>query len=165
MKYFHTFCLCLIFIIHTSAQIDGALLFKQKCKACHAVDKTLVGPALQGVEDRRDSSWIYTFINNSQGMIEKGDPIASELYQTYNQIIMPDQQLDNDQIGAILSYIRLESLEKKSKVSSIERPIPYWASNNNRPMQFTDYMFWVPFTLSVIFLILKWIRASSNFYF
>lgn len=163
MKYFISIIFALIFLAQTSAQIDGKLLFKQKCKACHSVDKTLVGPALKDIEKRRDSAWIYTFINSSQEMIESGDPIANELFQAYNQIMMPDQKLANDEIGAILSYIKLESLEN-TKVSSIERPIPYWASNNNRPMRFTDFMFWVPFTLSVIFLILiinYWIEIED----
>lgn len=154
MKCIYTIFFSLLFTLQSNAQIDGELLFKQKCRACHSIDKTLVGPALKGVEERRDSTWIFDFINGSSSMIENGDPIAIELFQQYNQIIMPDQQLEHEEIKSILSYISTESVESSTKVASIVRPTPYWESNTSRPMQFTDFMFWVPFTMSVIFLIL-----------
>jgi cytochrome c2 len=35
----------------------GKGLFKSLCASCHKLDKKLVGPALGGVEERRENEW------------------------------------------------------------------------------------------------------------
>jgi len=129
---------------------EGKLLFKNNCKSCHNLEKKLVGPALAKVYERRDSSWIYRFINESQKMISEGDPVALELYSQFNEVIMPDQNLDNQQISLILGYIKNEDeTGSASSDNPISRPImpvePY-----SDHFRFSNYIFWIPFTISII---------------
>lgn len=85
---------------------NGESLFKEYiCNSCHAVDKKVVGPALAGVYDRREVDWIYSFVKSPGKMINDGDPQAVALFKEYNQI-MPNQDLAEDQILAIMAYVR-----------------------------------------------------------
>ena len=86
---------------------QGEGLFEEwGCNTCHRVDQKLVGPALQGIYDRRELPWIYSFIKNSQAVISSGDTYANNLYNEYNQTLMPNHALEDEQILAILAYVR-----------------------------------------------------------
>ena len=58
----------------------GAAIFKQKCTACHGIDKKVIGPALKGVSDRRDEAWLIKWTKNAPAMIASGDPTAKALF-------------------------------------------------------------------------------------
>ncbi|MDX5505786.1 MAG: cytochrome c [Bacteroidota bacterium] len=88
---------------------QGKELFESKCTACHKVDKRYIGPALQGVTERRTPEWIMNMILNPENMIQK-DPIAKELLAEANGAPMANQNLTEDQARLILEYFR--SLEK-----------------------------------------------------
>lgn len=113
------FVCCFLVLGHTaSAQRDavptdeaiiakGEQLFSEwACNTCHRVDQKLVGPALAGVYDRRSLDWIYAFIQNSQKVIASGDAQAVALYNEYNQLQMPAHDLANEDILAIMAYVR-----------------------------------------------------------
>jgi cytochrome c2 len=87
--------------------VKGKTLFTTQCASCHMVNKEMTGPALKGVEDRwPDTIKLYAFIRNSQQVI-KEDKYAHELWLTFNQTIMPEHKdLSDDDIQAILYYIR-----------------------------------------------------------
>ncbi len=77
------------------------------CAACHTIGKgKLIGPDLKGVNDRHDEAWLISFIKSSQKMIKNGDPVAVKLFEENNKIPMPDNNLSDDQIRGILSYIK-----------------------------------------------------------
>ncbi len=46
-------------------QKEGRKLFRSLCASCHKLDKKLVGPALSGVEERRENSWLKSWIRNN----------------------------------------------------------------------------------------------------
>lgn len=95
----------------------GENTFKGICGACHTVGKgKLVGPDLSGVNERRAQTWLLSFIKSSQSMVKKGDPIAVKLFNEFNKIPMPDQNLTDVQIKDVLAYIG--SLSPKSAVPS-----------------------------------------------
>lgn len=88
----------------------GGALFKQKCTACHAIDRHVVGPALKGVEDRHEAAWLHKWIRNSQALIAAGDPMAVKLYNEANKIVMtPFPELSDSDIDNILAYVKAES--------------------------------------------------------
>ncbi|MGK0137733.1 MAG: mono/diheme cytochrome c family protein, partial [Algoriphagus sp.] len=59
----------------------GEKIFKNNCAACHAYDNNvIVGPGLQGIEERRDYDWIKAWINNPAAVIASGDEYAINLY-------------------------------------------------------------------------------------
>jgi mono/diheme cytochrome c family protein len=88
----------------------GETLFNNYCKVCHAVDKQVIGPALAGVYERHDLQWLITFIQNSQRVIESGDEYAVQLYEQYNQTVMPSHDLSDDEVVAILAYVKDQTL-------------------------------------------------------
>lgn len=88
---------------------DGENLFKANCASCHKVTaQRLVGPGLQGIEDRWENREnLVAWIKNSQQYLKdnKGDKYAHELYKSYNQSIMPAFPLSTEEVDAILEYI------------------------------------------------------------
>ncbi len=86
---------------------NGESLFKDwGCNTCHAVDRKVVGPALAGVYDRRTLPWIYEFVRNSSKVIASGDPQAVAVYNEFNQLQMPNHDLEDNDILAIMAYVK-----------------------------------------------------------
>ena len=97
----------------------GESLFKANCAACHRVKQQLVGPALEGVYDRRDLPWIISFVRNSQKVIQSGDEYAVNLYNEYNQTLMTSFDFSDEEILSIISYVKVEA-EKAPEVAVAE---------------------------------------------
>lgn len=109
--------ICLIGIIpfllyfKIEQQPEGEKIFVQHCSACHTIGKgKLVGPDLKGITDRRKETWLIPFIKSARTSIKKGDPIALKIYNENNRVVMPDQNLTDQQIKEILTYIKRKSL-------------------------------------------------------
>ncbi len=88
---------------------EGENLFSSNCAVCHAIDAQIVGPALQGVTERRPLPWLINFIKNSQKVIQSGDEYAVNLYNQYNKTMMPSFAFSDDQITSILAYVQSAS--------------------------------------------------------
>ena len=79
----------------------GEMIFNANCKACHRLNQKLVGPALKGVFDRRDSVWIRTLITNIDILIKRRDKQVQQLRKEYNYLehtrfeSMPKEDMDN----------------------------------------------------------------------
>lgn len=88
------------------------------CAACHTVGSgKLIGPDLKGVTERRDEAWLIKFIQNSQTMVQAGDEVAVKLFQEFNNIPMPPNNLSDDQVRSLLSYIEnFENVETTKEV-------------------------------------------------
>lgn len=83
---------------------EGEALFVAKCSACHKIDKRFVGPALQGVLERRSPEWVMNMILNPEQMVAE-NPIAMELLAEYLSP-MANQNLTQEEARAILEYFR-----------------------------------------------------------
>lgn len=88
---------------------DGEALFKAQCASCHAVKEKLIGPALKGIETRRPEEWLLKWIKNSSAVIKSGDEYANKIYNEYNKTQMPSFALKDDEIKAILAYVKVEA--------------------------------------------------------
>ncbi|MEJ6980810.1 cytochrome c3 family protein [Pedobacter sp. P351] len=87
----------------------GGALFKQKCTACHGIDRAVVGPALKGIQDRHDQAWLNKWIKNSQALVASGDPAAVKVFNEYKKVVMtPFPELTDADITNILTYIQVE---------------------------------------------------------
>ena len=114
----------------THAQEDGETLFNTYCVACHMTgDMQMVGPGLKGVENRHSRDWIYKWVKDSQAMVEAGDEEAVALFKKYNEVVMPPQPLNNEQIDAILDYVAISNGETPSSASA-EESTPASASSS-----------------------------------
>lgn len=83
----------------------GEAAFKQKCTACHYPNKRLIGPAMSGIYERRHPAWVLNMLLNPTEMLEK-DPVAMSLLKEYNNVIMLNQKLTQEEAKAIAEYLR-----------------------------------------------------------
>lgn len=83
----------------------GEETYKAICTACHMADQRMIGPALKGVYERRSPEWVMNMILNPDGML-KEDPIAQALLKEYNNAIMLNQNLSEEQARDIAEYLR-----------------------------------------------------------
>ncbi|MAO16883.1 cytochrome c [Muricauda ruestringensis] len=97
--------------IEIPAEIDQAMaakgkeVYEQMCLACHRVGKKFIGPAPNGVLDRRTPEWVMNMILNPQEMVQQ-DPLAKDLLQEFNGSPMSNQGLTEEQARAIVEYFR-----------------------------------------------------------
>jgi len=85
---------------------NGKALFNSLCAACHKPYSKSIGPALNGVSERRSLPWIESWIHNSAEMISSGDAQAVAIYEEYNKTAMPAfPQLTQVEISDILAYV------------------------------------------------------------
>ena len=130
---------------------EGAKLFKANCKACHHMELRLVGPALKDAHTKHSEEWLLKFIKSSTSVIASGDTTAINLFNTYNKVPMPDQALTDDEIRSILAYIEVESAGGASADTPFPRPEVVKA--NVKPLAFTDFRFWIMYTVTVLLTI------------
>jgi len=98
-------------IIFSSVSVlaqDGQKLFKQNCATCHLPsDKTLIGPGLQGIEDRAPSvDWILNWVKDPDALIATGDSYANTIKEFSPTSMTAFGYLEDEQILAILDYIK-----------------------------------------------------------
>ncbi len=86
---------------------EGEALFKSKgCIACHTIGGgKLVGPDLAGVTERRTADWLTKWISAPDQMLAEGDPTATELFNEYNKVAMPNLKLTPEQTAALIAYL------------------------------------------------------------
>lgn len=97
--------------IDEARQKEGRKLFKSLCASCHKLDKKLVGPALGGVEERRENSWLKSWISNNAAF-QKVNAEAAEvgLYSATAMNSFP--QLTTKNIDDILYYTTVGEIKK-----------------------------------------------------
>ncbi len=84
---------------------SGEEVFTTTCAICHTTTSDrLVGPGLEGIEDRRDREWLLSYIMEPDRMIADGDTIATRLLAEY-AVPMPNIGTTRAQAGAVLDYI------------------------------------------------------------
>ncbi|MGF1559330.1 MAG: c-type cytochrome [Flavobacteriaceae bacterium] len=83
----------------------GEAKFKAICTACHMAEQRLIGPALKGVYERRSPAWVMNMIINPDVMLRE-DPISKALLKEYNNAIMLNQNLSEEDTKAVAEYLR-----------------------------------------------------------
>lgn len=87
----------------------GESAFKANCTQCHQIWEVRLGPALNGVHDRRSIEWLNSWIKNSQAMIASGDEQAVALWDEYQPTVMPAYPFSDDQVMELIAYIKSET--------------------------------------------------------
>jgi len=88
------------------------LYFNRGCRSCHGIGKQMIGPDLAGLEARRSSEWIHRWLKETDVMLAS-DSTAKQLARQYNDAKMPKQHLSDQDIDAILAYLRSEEAKMK----------------------------------------------------
>ena len=103
---------------------EGKAIFISRCGSCHNVNKMVVGPALGGIDERRNMDWIVKFVQSSQSLIKTGDKDAAAVFAKFNNIPMPDHKdLTADEIKSVIKYIKSQSsTAASSETTAISKP-------------------------------------------
>jgi mono/diheme cytochrome c family protein len=105
--------------VRAGAPGEPAAVFSTKCKSCHTYGQgDLVGPDLKGVTDRHARGWLVSWIRSSERMIREGDFTAVSLFRRYRQQRMPDHQLSDVQVDALLDYLAAGGPEADSPTAA-----------------------------------------------
>ena len=103
----------------------GENLFRTRCSVCHSIGAGdglfRVGPNLRGVMDRRDRDWLERWLAAPDEVLASGDPIATELFESYNQVAMPNLRLNELEIRRLLEYVETEGrrVEKNELAAAV----------------------------------------------
>jgi mono/diheme cytochrome c family protein len=84
----------------------GEEVFQFNCEACHRMEGRFVGPPLGEVLDRRSATFVMNMILNPEQMARE-HPEGQAMLAEY-PIIMPFQNITEDEARAILEYLRTE---------------------------------------------------------
>lgn len=101
-----------------SAQNDAAakrgkmLWTNRGCGSCHGIGKKMAGPDLAGLESRRTPEWLNRWLKETNAMLAS-DSTAMALLAEWKGIKMPQQNLTDQDISALLSYLRFEEGKMK----------------------------------------------------
>ena len=95
-------------------QKEGKKLFKSLCASCHKLDRKLIGPALGGVEERRENDWLKAWIKNNAELRASGDADAIAIFEEYNGSNMTAfPQLSDKNVDDILYYTTVGEIKKE----------------------------------------------------
>ena len=108
----------------------GKQLFKDNCASCHHknMKDKLVGPGLGGVQERwadYPKEDLYSWVRNSQALVDKGHKRAVEVFNEFNKLPMTAfPNLKDDDIDAILAYVDAvyKGLDKKAAAATTPKP-------------------------------------------
>ncbi|MEQ8713413.1 MAG: c-type cytochrome [Cyclobacteriaceae bacterium] len=85
--------------------LTGKHIYEENCMICHKPTEKFIGPAPQGILDRRTPEWVMNMILNPERML-KDDSLARDLFLEFNGSPMANQHLSEVQARAILEYFR-----------------------------------------------------------
>ncbi len=156
-----TFTFLLLFSLSFSAQAqdtvdearqkEGRKLFKSLCASCHKLDKKLIGPKLEKVEERRENDWLKAWIKDNASLRASGDRDAIAIFEEYKGSPMTAfPQLSDKQIDDILYYTTVGDPKKKPVPGD---PIPGGAPQGEAPG-------WLIYLLAVVVISAFLIIAS-----
>ena len=85
----------------------GEAIFKANCSACHKMDSKLIGPPLENTVADQGFEWTKKWIYNNQELRESGDAHTIEIFEEYNQQIMPPYSyLADQELTDLVTYLQ-----------------------------------------------------------
>lgn len=101
-----------LFISETKFDLElakqGKSIYKAKaCTACHSIrsEEQKMGGSLDNITKIRDLEWLFRFIKNPKSMLAT-DGLAKQLLRDFNNIPMPNQGLTDQDVIAIIEYLK-----------------------------------------------------------
>src|SRR5215468_3801110 len=88
----------------------GQSLFKKLCAPCHTIGVgDRVGPDLRGVTDRRERTWLESYIMHPDLARAGNDPVALTLAETYPGVRMPRLGVTRNDAADLIAYLETQS--------------------------------------------------------
>ncbi|WP_231372704.1 c-type cytochrome [Aureivirga sp. CE67] len=114
--------------------LAGKKIFNTNCAACHKLDKKLVGPALGGITDKRETDWLKAWIKDNAALRASGDALAKEVFEENGGAPMTAfPQLSDEDLNAILAYTKYGGKKEGDEKEVVEEtakktPFPWQAT-------------------------------------
>ncbi len=110
---------------HAQDDLDGEKLFKNNCATCHKPTKEeLAAPGLKGVQDRwePDRELLYEWVRNPRKVADMGNAYVDEMVAKWKPKygMMNPQSVSNEEIDAILAYVKNYEPPKEEQVAQKE---------------------------------------------
>lgn len=85
----------------------GRYVFMNRgCNSCHRIGGgKLIGPDLAGVAQRRTDQWLSAWLKDPAAVVAKTPDLQTWSHE-FGDIIMPNQNLDDDEIKALTAYMK-----------------------------------------------------------
>ncbi|TCI90133.1 c-type cytochrome [Tenacibaculum sp. M341] len=119
--------------VDVERQKAGKKLFNANCASCHKLNAKSTGPALGGVEERRENAWLKKWIRNNSALRKSGDKDAIAIYNEWKQVNMTAfPQFTDEQIDNILYYTTVGNIGSggKDKVDETKEDVEPGASKS-----------------------------------
>jgi protein SCO1/2 len=103
----------------------GEYLFRTRCIVCHTIGVGVVrtvgggesieanqqrlGPDLLHVVQKRGRTWLTNWLANPEQMLAQRDPVVMQLYNEWNEVLMPNLHLNDIEINALVEYMDAET--------------------------------------------------------
>lgn len=89
---------------------NAKFVFESRCSSCHTIGGgDRIGPDLAHVSARRDLPWLTRYLKEPDRMLQEKDPVATELFNRYRQVRMPNLRLGEEDVSMLISYIDAQS--------------------------------------------------------
>lgn len=105
------------FRLNNDLAAQGEVVFARKgCDGCHIRigSGRAGGPDLLGVVERRELAWLHSFLKNTDAMLDS-DPIAMALLEEYRHMRMPNMNLSDNEIDALIHYMAAQSQRVRAR--------------------------------------------------
>lgn len=91
----------------TRLRVDPVeVLYRDRCAYCHHRGPEALGPSLQGVVARRGEAWVRRWLTEPEKVLAEKDPSVAEMVDRYGGLAMPNPELDDGQVAALLRFLR-----------------------------------------------------------
>lgn len=84
---------------------EGKKIYIAKCIVCHELDQKKIGPPLRNITKERTPEYFINLLLNPEKML-KENSIMKGLLKKYNNIPMPNPNLNQTQSRSVLEYMR-----------------------------------------------------------
>ena len=87
------------------------------------------GPDLLGVTETRDLRWLQRWILEPEKVLAEGDPIATELFERFGGITMPNTGLSAEQVNSVIGFLRGEH-QRLTEPRTAKAPVEHSAHSS-----------------------------------
>lgn len=84
----------------------GQELYRSRCDSCHSLgSEDELGPGLLGITQKRDRAWLSRWLKEPDQMLAEKDPIATQLFEKYQKLSMPNLKLNDADAQALIVFM------------------------------------------------------------
>jgi len=100
---------------NAQADLGKTLFMRRSCSGCHRIGGgKMAGPDLGGVTQRRSVEWLRAWLKSPETMV-MSDATGKALYKEWNKMKMPNLKLSDEEVDALIAYLKQETDKAASK--------------------------------------------------